>query len=260
MHSSQLLIIDAVRICLTPAGRETALLIIRAHRLWERFLADQTGYSESEWHAQAERIEHLLSMDEADALEVQLNYPTHDPHGDPIPTTQGKLVGHGGQPLTFLPVDTLARIVHLEDEPQTVFAQLVAEGITPGMTVRLIRSSPEQVRFWANGDEHLLAPIFATNISVVPISILEEKDNVPCKRLARLKPGETAEVVKLSPACRGLERRRLMDLGILPGTKITNEIRSPSGDPTAYRIRGALIALRQEQANFIYVRKNNVGT
>lgn len=66
--------------------------------------------------------------------------------------------------------------------------------------------------------------------------------------LAALEPGEQATVVGLSPNCRGLERRRLMDLGLLPGTVVAAEMRSPVGDPTAFRIRGALIALRGEQA------------
>ena len=57
----------------------------------------------------------------------------------------------------------------------------------------------------------------------------------------------------LSPQCRGPERRRLMDLGILPGTVIQAELVSPSGDPTAYRIRDALIALRKEQADWVRV-------
>jgi Fe2+ transport system protein FeoA len=47
-----------------------------------------------------------------------------------------------------------------------------------------------------------------------------------------------------------------MDLGILPGTPVAAEIRSPSGDPTAYRIRGALIALRRDQADLIHVMPN----
>ncbi len=52
----------------------------------------------------------------------------------------------------------------------------------------------------------------------------------------------------------GLERRRMMDLGILPGTSIEAELVSPLGDPTAYLVRGALIALRREQARQITVR------
>jgi DtxR family transcriptional regulator, Mn-dependent transcriptional regulator len=75
-------------------------------------------------------------------------------------------------------------------------------------------------------------------------------------KLTDLPLGETAEVIKISPNCRGAERRRFMDLGILPGTPITAEMRSPSGEPTAYRIRGPIIALRPNQANHIYVKQS----
>lgn len=255
MQKAELLNLANGDIHLSPVGRETALHIIRAHRLWEKYLADETGFSEPEWHEQAERVEHRMTAADADALEAQLFYPTHDPHGDPIPSAGGEVAAHGGRPLTSLPVDAMGRIVHLEDEPKAVYAQLVAEGLSPGMTLYLIQTSSEQVRFWANGDEHLLAPIVASNISVEPITIAEDPEPLHCERLACLEPGESAEVIGLSPACRGLERRRLMDLGILPGTQITSEMRSPSGDPTAYRIRGAVIALRQEQANLIYVKR-----
>ena len=71
--------------------------------------------------------------------------------------------------------------------------------------------------------------------------------------LADLQPGQKGRVITISPACQGLERRRFMDLGILPNTIIAAEMTSPSGDPTAYRIRGSLIALRREQASFIQI-------
>jgi DtxR family transcriptional regulator, Mn-dependent transcriptional regulator len=67
-------------------------------------------------------------------------------------------------------------------------------------------------------------------------------------------------VAGLSPACRGAERRRFLDLGILPGTPVTATLRSPSGDPTAYLIRGALIALRREQAALVRVRELHVAS
>jgi DtxR family Mn-dependent transcriptional regulator len=60
-------------------------------------------------------------------------------------------------------------------------------------------------------------------------------------------------VVRLSAACQGLQRRRLLDLGVVPGTRVTAEFASPGGDPIAYRIRGALIALRRVQAELIQV-------
>jgi DtxR family Mn-dependent transcriptional regulator len=71
--------------------------------------------------------------------------------------------------------------------------------------------------------------------------------------LASLKPGQKARVVQLTDACVGTERRRLLDLGFVPGTLIEVEMVSPSGDPTAYRVRGTQIALRREQAVMIAV-------
>ncbi len=240
---------------LTPQGRESALHIIRAHRLWERYLADKTGYTEVEWHQQAERFEHRLLPAEVDALAAQLGNPTYDPHGDPIPDSGGSFVGHGGQSLMAMALDESFRIVHIEDEPEAVFAQLVAEGFYPGMEIRLIEMSPHRVRIWADGDEHLLAPIVAANISVLPVEKAAAAEPQPGEPLSVLKLGEHGQIVGLSPRCRGPERRRMMDLGILPGTVVTAELISPSGDPTAYRIRDALIALRVEQAQLINISR-----
>jgi Fe2+ transport system protein FeoA len=75
------------------------------------------------------------------------------------------------------------------------------------------------------------------------------------ENLSQLKPGESARVVSISPRSQGAERRRFLDLGILPGTLITAEMVSPSGDPTAYHIRGAMIGLRQEQARLIHITR-----
>ncbi len=77
----------------------------------------------------------------------------------------------------------------------------------------------------------------------------------PYESLADLDQRESGKVVRISPTCRGLERRRFMDLGIIPGTVIEMETRSPGGDPTAFRIRGALIALRREQAAQIQITR-----
>jgi DtxR family Mn-dependent transcriptional regulator len=257
MESLDLLTAAQGGIQLSPGGRDSALHIIRAHRLWERYLADFTGYSEAEWHEQAERFEHTLLPAEADALSAQLGNPTHDPHGDPIPDTAGRYVGHGGQPLTSLALDRPARIVHIEDEPEAIYAQLVAEGLYPGQVVRLIEVGPQRVRFWANGDEHLLAPLLAANISVVSAPSEARPGAAELRptgvTLASLLPGEQGQVLGLSPRCRGVERRRMLDLGFLPGTVITAELVSPGGDPTAYNVRGALIALRQEQAQLIHI-------
>jgi DtxR family Mn-dependent transcriptional regulator len=73
--------------------------------------------------------------------------------------------------------------------------------------------------------------------------------------LDQLAVNESAAVVGISPACRGPQRRRLLDLGVVPGTEIRAVMRSAAGDPIAYDIRGALIALRHEQAEWIRVRR-----
>ncbi len=255
MEANALLTLTGEVIQLTPNGREAALHIIRAHRLYEHYLAEETGYDEAEWHGQAERLEHLFTPAQIDDLAAQLGHPTYDPHGDPIPTAAGQLITHGGRPLTAMAPDTLGQIVHLEDEPEIVYAQLAAEGLYPGMSIRIIEKTPNRIRFWANGDEHILAPIVAANISVTPIIPQEEAMPVNGRRLSQLPIGETAEVIAISRRCRGAERRRFMDLGILPGAQITAEMRSPGGDPTAYIIRDALIALRSDQAAMIQVKK-----
>ncbi len=124
------------------------------------------------------------------------------------------------------------------------------------MEMRLTEISSQRLRFWAGGEEHILAPVVAANISVVPLpkeQVTTAAAAIPGQPLTNLNLGQTGQVVNISPLCRGQERRRLMDLGILPGTAITAEMRSPSGDPTAYLIRGALIALRREQANLINI-------
>jgi DtxR family Mn-dependent transcriptional regulator len=71
--------------------------------------------------------------------------------------------------------------------------------------------------------------------------------------LVSLETGREAVVVEIDPACRGAERGRFLDLGIVPGTRIVPEFRSPAGDPTSYRIRETLIALRERQAEHIRV-------
>jgi DtxR family Mn-dependent transcriptional regulator len=255
MQAHELVRMEGQEIHLTPQGRDYALHILRAHRLWERYLADETGFAEAEWHGQADYYEHTLSPAEIETLAAQLGHPTYDPHGDPIPAASGELVLPDSQPLTALSLDEPARIVHLEDEPEAVYAQLVAEGLHPGQEVRLLDQSAQRVRFWAGGDEHILAPIVAANISVLSLPREQPIEDTCAEQLSSLKPGEHAQVLNISQACRGLERRRFMDLGILPGTAIEAEMASPSGDPTAYRVRGTLIALRQEQADMINITR-----
>jgi len=238
---------------LTGEGRRDALRVVRIHRLWERWLADETGLDAREWHSEAERREHRTSDEEADALAATLGYPRFDPHGDPIPMATGEVPPPRGVPLTDLAAGDEGEIVHVEDEPPAVFAQIVAAGLVPGMRVRVLDRSPRRIRVVAETEEVVLAPVVAANLTVLRVA--EPREAVAAEPLSALALGERARVVGIAAVCRGLQRRRLLDLGIVPGTLVTSELASSGGDPTAYRIRGALIALRKEQADFVQVER-----
>ena len=244
---------------LTAEGRREALRVIRIHRLWERYLADETGLEPERWHPEAERREHRTSAEQAEALSVRLGHPPFDPHGDPIPTEEGDLPPRAGRTLTDFTVGDEVEVVHVEDEPAAVYAQLVAEGVHPGMKLRVTSVAPERIRFEADLDEVVLAPVIAANIFAVPVAE-EGSDESPVTAdatgtLSDVTVGEQALVVGFSRFCRGMERRRLLDLGLLPGTLVAPKMASPSGDPVAYRVRGAVIALRRSQAEQIQVRQ-----
>lgn len=237
---------------LTEAGREYALHIVRAHRLWERYLADHTGYEETAWHTRAEIAEHTLSRDDANSLASRLGNPLTDPHGDPIPTPDGQLAGSRGIPLTQLSPGQTARIVHLEDEPDSIYAHLVDQGLFPGMHVQVTEKTSDGMRVRRNGHESELSSVAAAAVTVEPVAA---RAPVPEKTwtLADLRPPARGVVLSISPRCRGAERNRFLDLGIVPGTRISADLSSPAGDPIAYRVRDTLIALRREQANLILI-------
>jgi DtxR family Mn-dependent transcriptional regulator len=76
MQAHDLITFEGDKLRLTPQGRDYALQIIRAHRLWERYLADKTGVAAAHWHSQSERREHELTRDQANALAVELGHPS----------------------------------------------------------------------------------------------------------------------------------------------------------------------------------------
>jgi DtxR family Mn-dependent transcriptional regulator len=254
METKGLLTISQDEVRLTPAGHRWALQVVRAHRLFERYLADETWVPIEEIHQRAHRLEHKLSPQELDKLDADMGYPAFDPHGDPIPTAEGVLEIVESQPLMDWPTEKPAQIVHIEDEPPQVFAQILAEGLMPGMILSVLESTPSRIVLGADEAEHVLAPVVAANISV-----REAPQAVPTpafEKLTALKIGQQARVTGLDDACQGLTRRRFLDLGITPGVLIETVMQSGFGEPTAYRVRDSLIALRQEQSDLILIERN----
>jgi DtxR family Mn-dependent transcriptional regulator len=253
MQSQGLIQMSGSDLHLTPEGRQAALQIVRAHRLLERYLATEARMPLEQVHRQAHRLEHTLTSSEVDHLDADLGYPRRDPHGDPIPGPGGDLPVAEGIPLTALLVDQPARIVQIEDEPPLAYAQILAEGLRLGQTIRLLDSTPQRCLLTDGESEYRLAPVVAANILVDPVSepALAASGLVT---LDRLQAKHRGEIVALDEACQGFSRRRFLDLGLTPGAEIYPELLNAFGDPRAYRVRGTLIALRRDQASQIWVR------
>jgi DtxR family Mn-dependent transcriptional regulator len=238
---------------LTPDGERWALQVVRAHRLWERYLADEARLPLEKIHSEAERREHGMTPEQIDHLAASLGYPEQDPHGDPIPNRSGEMVADTGTSLTSWPTGVTGRISHLEDEPPLAYDQILAEGLRLGQMMRILETSPERVVLSDGENEYRLAPAVAANVHLSPLpEALEAQSGV--MPLSELPDRTEAEVVALDEACQGFTRRRLLDLGMTPGVYLYAEMRNFFGDPRAYRVRGTLIALRREQAANIWVR------
>jgi DtxR family Mn-dependent transcriptional regulator len=237
---------------LTPEGERLALQIVRAHRLLERYFADEARLPLGQVHAAAERREHSLSAADVDRLSAELGHPTFDPHGDPIPTREGAVPPAEGVPATHWAPETTGRIVHLEDEPPISFAQILAEGLRVGQVVRVIERTPQRIVLTDGENEFWLAPAVAANVFLAPAP--EAAGAAGAIRLPDLPDHALAEVLGLDDACQGFSRRRLMDLGFTEGAHIEPVLKTFAGDPRAYRIRGTVVAVRRDQAVHVIVR------
>ena len=255
MTINNLIYFDSDILKLTDAGREYALRIVRTHRLWERYLADKTGFKKEEWHDRAEMMEHRLSHDETNILAARLGNPKFDPHGDPIPTKTGKMAQVNGVELPLLPVNSIGRITHIEDEPEIIYKQILAENIHIGSLIRVIENNSTRIVFQSEGEEFKLAPIVAANLTVAAIEKeVVIADNVA--RLSSLREDEAAKIIGISRESRGESRRRLLDLGFVKGADIKIDLMNPLGEPNAYLIKGTSIALRKDQAAKILIKKD----
>ena len=238
---------------LTTQGERWALHVVRAHRLWERYLTDEARMPLGKIHGESERREHSLTEAQLNDLDAALGHPTRDPHGDPIPTREGTLLKAECIPLTAWQAEGPVRIVHLEDEPALAFEQILAAGLRLGQTIRILDRNPQRYLLSDGETEFRLAPAVAANVSVaaLPESETAKANAMP---LAELTYDQRAEIVVLDEAVQGFTRRRFLDLGLTPGTVIYPELQNFFGDPRAYRVRGTLIALRKDQAAQIWVK------
>jgi len=127
---------------LTPAGDRMALEIIRHHRLIELYLTQHLGVSLDKVDGEAERMEHVLSEDVEARMATTLGNPTQDPHGDPIPSTDGTMRDVRYPGLEKLSPGDTAVVARLSDRNPAVLRRLADLGVLPGIALKMVARRP----------------------------------------------------------------------------------------------------------------------
>ncbi|MBO6536710.1 MAG: metal-dependent transcriptional regulator [Balneolaceae bacterium] len=127
---------------LTEAGRKIALEILRHHRLLELYLQEIMGYSWDEVHDEAEKLEHHISEQFEDKIAELLNHPTHDPHGDPIPSKDGVMPEMASLSLSEAETDEQYVIGRVKDQDPELLRYLEKIGVLPGAKIKLLEKAP----------------------------------------------------------------------------------------------------------------------
>lgn len=127
---------------LTDSGQKIALEIIRHHRLLELYLLEVLGYSWDEVHDEAEKLEHHISEQFEDKIAELLDDPTHDPHGDPIPTKEGVMPELNAEPLGDADTDITYIVSRVKDQDPEVLRYLEKIGVLPGVKIQIKDKAP----------------------------------------------------------------------------------------------------------------------
>ena len=160
---------------LTPLGERKAMEVIRHHRLLELYLARELGYTWDKVHAEADKLEHVISEEFEDKLDALLGYPTVDPHGDPIPSKDGVVIVRKGCTLPQLREGQAALILRINDQDPEKLRYLGQLGLYPETRVELVRRAPFggplhiRVGEKSGQVEHMVGPELAEHIIVTPI-------------------------------------------------------------------------------------------
>ncbi len=120
---------------LTEEGRREALRILRRHRILETYLSERLGYSWDDVHDEAERLEHAASDGLIDRMAAALKDPRHDPHGSPIPTSEGEIEAFEYLTLAEAPVEARVVVREVRDDDSERLRDMATQGLVPGATL-----------------------------------------------------------------------------------------------------------------------------
>ena len=145
-------------VLLTDFGRKTALSVIRKHRLWEVFLVEKLNFKWDEVHDIAEQLEHIKSEKLTNELDKFLDYPTKDPHGDPIPNPAGFIKYTAKLVLSDLLIGETGKFVGVKDSSSTFLKYLDKREISLGSNIKVIHKE--------EFDESIHIGLVETNLSI----------------------------------------------------------------------------------------------
>ncbi len=155
-------------VSLTSKGRSVAIGIIRKHRLWEVFLVDKLNFSWDEIHEVAEQLEHIKSDKLIKQLDAFLDFPTHDPHGDPIPDATGYMTSIDKILLSQAPVGDTFICVGVQDSSSEFLKYLDKNKIALGTAFKILYKEPfdNSVTILVNNKELIISNMIANNLFV----------------------------------------------------------------------------------------------
>lgn len=239
---------DTRELHLTEKGRKRASELVRIHRLWEKYLVEYEGMPPDAVHEEAHRREHTTSAAEAARLDAELGYPAWDPHGHVIPNPGSGVPDAGGSPLRTSPTGQSFRVLHVDDSPPALFAQLSVMGFVPGTEIQVTSNEANRLAVEVNEQSVQLAASAADHVHVAPVPTRP----VP---MGELPPRSRARVVELKGT--GRHQRRMLDMGLVPGAEVDVIRLAPLGDPVEYRVKSTNISMRRSDANTVLVEEES---
>jgi DtxR family Mn-dependent transcriptional regulator len=129
-------------VSLTKKGQLTAVSIVRRHRLWEVFLVDKLNFAWDEIHEIAEQLEHIKSEKLIDELDAYLEFPTHDPHGDPIPDKNGKYTTINSKNILEIKTGNQGILTSVKDSSEVFLKYLNKNNLALGDHIKVIDFEP----------------------------------------------------------------------------------------------------------------------
>jgi len=263
---------------LTPEGEQQAHHVLRRHRLWEVFLVEKLGFEYDQAHNAACQLEHDTSELLAHRLDAFLGFPSVNPEGELIPRPDGTPPPQVLTPLAALSAGQRGHVVRCEGN-DTTRAFLEKQGVRPGTSLTVLATGEASLLLQVKESHVSLARALAEAIKVEPRNMdvkttrgtpsqspskqeeempkSETKTTISQVTLDQLSVGQRGIVVHVGG--KGAVKRRMMDMGLVPGSEVKVLRVAPLGDPVEFEVKGYSLSLRKKEASDITVELSQGG-